>query len=657
MVSHLLIRSLIVVMVLFTVSVLAFAGSIEFPDNSGYLNLRTRYGAKGDGQTDDTQAFQAAVKDNVRSLYLPKGTYLVSDSVVFGGKRWIIQGESRTETIIRLKDRASGFNDPTKPKPVISMFGPFMDPKANMGQAFRNSLFNLTIDVGHGNPGAVGLHYLNNNQGTVREVTVRSSDPERRGKAGLALVTNWPGPALFDRVRVEGFDLGIWSTISQYSLVFDRLELVGQREVGIENVNQTLSLRRLRSQNTVPAIRTSGSGAVIHVFDSELIGGDAKADAIVVTGGAAVVAFRLKTDGYGTAIRHSAGKEEKTVLGPTVSGFSTHPLLPTNATEPPAPLAQVEDAPITELPPLTEWADITTYGAKPVKDKVVEDAGPAIQKAIDSGKPVVYFPAGTYAIRTTVRVRGKVARLIGMESRIRGLTGTEPVWRIEDGDAPAVIFERFEGDYESTSSCYFEHACTRPLVLRQMMNSGYRNTVRGGTVFLDDVCGTNWEFTGQTVWARQLNPEAKGKADFNIRATDSRLWLLGVKTEGPKTVLTAKGGRSELWGGFFYASRGTDNGAAAIDLNDSDFVGGWVNHLGGSYQPQVRHRRGDQLEEFWLHVDFSDPSKLPLVRKRVWGSDVVEDVRVNQEEKSPGSIFRHGSYGVRLPWYNSRSNQ
>jgi hypothetical protein len=90
-----------------------------------------------------------------------------------------------------------------------------MDPKAAMGQAFRNSLFDLTIDIGSGNPGAVGIHYLNNNQGAIRNVTVRTSDPNKRGKAGIAMVTNWPGPELLESVRVEGFDVGIWSTISQ----------------------------------------------------------------------------------------------------------------------------------------------------------------------------------------------------------------------------------------------------------------------------------------------------------------------------------------------------------------------------------------------------------------------------------------------------------
>ncbi len=640
-----------ILLVCFTTLPATAADSVVFPDNSGYVNIQTRYGAKGDGKTDDTEAFRKAAADEVRSLYLPQGIYLVSDSIVLGGKRWILQGENREKTVIRLKDRAAGFGDVTRPRPLLSTFGPFMDPKSAMGQAFRNSLFDLTIDIGSGNPGAVGIHYLNNNQGTIRNVTVRSSDPEKRGKAGIALVTNWPGPALIESVRVEGFDVGIWSTISQYSLVFDRVELEGQRQAGIENRAQTLTIRRLRSRNMVPAVRSVGGSAFVTLLDCDLNGGKEPAAAIESTDGATLIVFRLKTAGYANAIRSRVREEDQLIRGPEVESFVSHPLLPTRVKQAPVPVAIIPDTPEAPLPSIQDWADVTAFGAKPVNGTDAPDAGPAIQKAIDSGKPVVYFPRGTYAIRTTVQVRGKVQRIIGMESRIRALTGTEPVWKVEDGDAPFVIFERLEGDYGSTSLCNFEHATKRPLVLRHLMTRGYRNSVKGGTVYLDDVCGHDWEFRGQTVWARQLNPEAKGKDDFNIRAIDSQLWLLGVKTEGPKTVFSGRGGRAELWGGFFYASRGTDPNAAAIDLVGSTFVGSWVNHLGGSYRPQVRQQHNGRTDEFWLHVDFSDRAKLPLIRKEVQGTEVLEDKKTNQQERSADSSFRHGSYGVKVPLF------
>jgi hypothetical protein len=91
-----------------------------------------------------------------------------------------LQGEDEKTTVLRLADGAAGFGDAEKPKPFISTFAAFMDPKAAMGQAFRSSLFNLTIEVGAGNPGAVALHYLNNNQGAVRDAPPRSRNSTSR---------------------------------------------------------------------------------------------------------------------------------------------------------------------------------------------------------------------------------------------------------------------------------------------------------------------------------------------------------------------------------------------------------------------------------------------------------------------------------------------
>ena len=90
----------------------ARAESIVFPDDAGVVNVKTKYGAKGDGVTDDTAAIQKAI-DEVKgipdTLYFPDGTYLISDSVgIFNGKahsrdRFLTyQGQSEAGTVIKL---------------------------------------------------------------------------------------------------------------------------------------------------------------------------------------------------------------------------------------------------------------------------------------------------------------------------------------------------------------------------------------------------------------------------------------------------------------------------------------------------------------------------------------------------------------------------
>jgi hypothetical protein len=78
--------------------------------------------------------------------------------------------------------------------------------------------------------------------------------------------------------------------------------------------------------------------------------------------------------------------------------------------------------------------------------------------------------------------------------------------------------------------------------------------VPGGRLFVENCCCTdvsdkriNFELTGQTVWARQLNPE---RANPEVVNDGGRLWILGFKTEGKGTSFrTTNGGETEILGG------------------------------------------------------------------------------------------------------------
>jgi hypothetical protein len=99
-------------------------------------------------------------------------------------------------------------------------------------------------------------------------------------------------------------------------------------------------------------------------------------------------------------------------------------------------------------------------------------------------------------------------------------------------------------------------------------SGGYENRAGAGQLFLEDVAGGPWNFSNQRVWARQLDPEDPVGPKISNAGGD--LWILGLKTERPTTVLrTTDGGSSEVFGGFVYPVESVAAGTPAFVSIDS----------------------------------------------------------------------------------------
>ena len=111
------------VLVLLFTAALVQAREVVFPPGlkveHGFIDVKRDAGAKGDGITDDTKAFNDAMQtfpgNGFKVLYIPNGTYLISGTI-FGkikGDRWTSRiqfvGQNREKTIIRIKDNSPHF--------------------------------------------------------------------------------------------------------------------------------------------------------------------------------------------------------------------------------------------------------------------------------------------------------------------------------------------------------------------------------------------------------------------------------------------------------------------------------------------------------------------------------------------------------------------
>jgi Pectate lyase superfamily protein/SMP-30/Gluconolactonase/LRE-like region len=86
------------------------------PPTREWVNVRS-LGVKGDGQTDDTRALQAAV-DAHRVLYLPSGFYIVRDTIRLRPDSVLIALHPNT-TQLDLPDRTSGFDGVGPPRALL----------------------------------------------------------------------------------------------------------------------------------------------------------------------------------------------------------------------------------------------------------------------------------------------------------------------------------------------------------------------------------------------------------------------------------------------------------------------------------------------------------------------------------------------------------
>jgi hypothetical protein len=423
---------------------------------------------------------------------------------------------------------------------------------------FSNYIFDLTVDTGSGNPGAIGIDYLGNNICGLENVTIRTSDPQKRGVAGLAMTRHYVGPCYYRRLTITGFDTGIVTADSEYSHTFEHVALSDQRVVGIENSSNVLSIRDLKSQNSVPALRNKTPLGLVTLIDSNLSGRAGARAAIENEGG--IFLRHVSVSGYAVSLTDHGGA---TLTG-AIAEFASPPAKPGAESRATSLDLAVEEAPEAANSEPSEWLSVVATGADSTGRR---DSTQAIQLALDSDAPVVYFPVGVYEITDTIHIRKGTKRLLGpsatlvpRSAKFADAQNPAPVLRFESRTADLAIEGLRFGNFLMKfypGAVMIEDASPRTLTLRHLeMGGDYHAayaTGSGGTgrVFIEDVVGAPWFFRGpQKIWARQLDMESRGEKAV---VDGAQLWVMGVKTERQGTVIRAENGATlEVLGGLLY---------------------------------------------------------------------------------------------------------
>ena len=549
-------------------------------------DVKTEFGAVGDGLADDTAALQAALDaacgdDSERSgiVYLPAGTYRLTGTLVANVGRkgsgvgpWL-WGESRDSVLLKLDDGAGrgpdGIGGTDDDLTSVLRTHPNDSGKTSANWFMRN-LRRFTLDCGD-NPGVDGIRYFASNLGVIRDVTVNGNGPVGINSGFLSEA----GPDLIQNVTVEGFDLGVKSywrygqTLCDLTCVDCATGVtVSANAVGIENLVVRGGDRALEVVHPNHWVWWGGAAAVL--------GGKFETNRAPVYTTSPLYARDLRRDRgrfhTGPVILSETPAGNAPEKGDRVAEYYSHPpaiLGGARNGEPSAdPAADlyadrlpIETEPAVEWEPdFSKWLCANDHGADVSGGDDTAALRAAFDAAAETGCTVVTLRGvprkggrNWYNLTGDVTVKAPVRQVLGLGfARVLG----RGRFVVNGDSAPLVRFQNLNS-FGGPKPGFAVEAADRTLICD---SCGGLYTGAAGKMFLTNCPGHVGIGPGVRCWARHLNPEGDSDKEGNppgglVANRGGRLWALGVKAEGKGTrFLVSDGGVTEVYGFYAYTN-------------------------------------------------------------------------------------------------------
>ncbi|MBW5448370.1 hypothetical protein GE107_20205 [Cohnella sp. CFH 77786] len=203
------------------------------PNPNSYLNVKTDFGAVGDGSTDDTAAVRNAIGEAIRmggaTVYVPHGTYKISGIEVTGSFSLVGDGESsvlfsddRTRSVLKInnaagsvwrsfKIKSTAAGDYTKRNPLLNGLFLFRVERCTADELFVENTYGAGILVSGCTGSSIERCSVRNTLADGIHVTGRSKDCiiarntlTDTGDDGIAVVSYQSDQDLCERILITG---------------------------------------------------------------------------------------------------------------------------------------------------------------------------------------------------------------------------------------------------------------------------------------------------------------------------------------------------------------------------------------------------------------------------------------------------------------------